>query len=327
MNSAGMAGPVVVVEDVWGPAFDTLAQRYELRWEPDAWVDPDLLRHTVSDAAAVVVRNKAQVTAQLLEAAPNLRVVARAGTGLDNIDVDAADRAGVVVSAARGVNATSVAEHTLTLALSVLRDVPAHDRAVREGGWDRRSGRELTGGTWGLLGFGATGAAVARVLRGFDMNVLAYDPYVDPASETVRASGVTMAAWERVLAEADVLSVHLPATPQTRHLLDAEAFAAVRPGVVLVSVGRGEVVDEDALTEALASGVVRGAGLDVRETEPPETSPLDGFPSVIYTPHVAGLTVESQERIVSALSDDIAAVLGGGKAASAVGAHRAWVPA
>ncbi|MBB3664205.1 D-3-phosphoglycerate dehydrogenase/(S)-sulfolactate dehydrogenase [Prauserella sediminis] len=327
MNGAEMAGSVAVVENVWGEAFDKLARTHDVRWEPDAWVDDDLLRHTLSGAQAVVVRNKARMTAEMLAAAPDLRIVARAGTGLDNIDLDAADNAGVVVSAALGVNAMSVAEHTLALALAVLREIPAHDRGVRNGEWNRSSGRELSGKTWGLLGFGATGMAVARVLRGFDVRVLAYDPYVDPAAADVREAGVTVTGWDEVLGSADVLSVHLPATRETRHVLSDEAFAAIRPGAVLVSAGRGEVIDESALAAALRSGTVAGAGLDVRESEPPGRSPLDAHPTVIYTPHVAGLTVESQERIASVLADDVQAVLAGRRAVNAVGKHDLWTPA
>lgn len=316
-----MAGPIVVVEDVWGAALDKLAETHDVRWEPDAWVDADLLRHALSTATAVVVRNRARITAEVLEAAPDLRIVARAGTGLDNIDLAAADRSGVVVSAALGVNATSVAEHTLLLALGLLRELPEHDHAVRQGGWERRAGRELSGKTWGLLGVGATGLAVAGLLRGFGMRVLGYDPYVDPHSPQVRAAGVTMSDMDTVLAEADALSVHLPATDDTTGLVNAELLGRMKPGAILISVGRGEVVDEQALADALESGTLAGAALDVRATEPPSPGPLDKARSVIYTPHIAGVTVESQERIVSVLADDVAAVLGGGEARHAVGKH------
>lgn len=315
-------GSIVVVEDVWGDALERLAETHEVRREPDAWIDPDLLCHAVAGADAVVVRNRARVTAELLAAAPRLRVVARAGTGLDNIDVAAADRAGVVVSAARGANAVSVAEHTLLLALALLRDLPRHDRAVRAGTWQRRPGRELSGRTWGLLGLGATGLAVAELLRGFGTRLLAHDPYVDPAGERVRTAGVTVRDLDTVLAESDVLSVHLPATDETRNLLDARLLDTVKPGAVLVSVGRGEVIDEHALADALTAGHLAGAGLDVRAVEPPEPGPLDDLPSVIHSPHVAGITTESQERIVSVLAEDVAAVLDGREARNAVGTHR-----
>ncbi|MEU5849444.1 NAD(P)-dependent oxidoreductase [Saccharopolyspora shandongensis] len=312
-----MGDRIAVVEDVWGEALSGLARTHEVRRPPDAWIDPDMLRDAVSEAAAVVVRNRAQVTEELLAAAPDLKIVARAGVGLDNIDIAAADRAGVVVSAALGANAVSVAEHTLLLALGVLREVVAHNRAVRAGAWDRRAGVELSGKTWGLLGLGATGLAVAKLLRGFGMRIIGHDPYLDPKDP--RLGPVEAVGLDEVLAGADVLSVHLPATTETRNLVDAGLLGRMKPDAVLVNVGRGEVVDEAGLAAALRSGHLAGAGLDVRPTEPPGPSPLDGVESVIYTPHIAGITGESQERIVSRLVDDIRAVLSGTEARSSVG--------
>ncbi|MQA07557.1 MAG: phosphoglycerate dehydrogenase [Pseudonocardiaceae bacterium] len=319
MSPRKLAGPVAVIEDVWGEALSTLALTHEIRREPDAWVDPDLLRHAVSEARAVVVRNRTQVTAELLEAAPDLRIVARAGTGLDNIDVAAADRAGVVVSAARGANAVSVAEHTLLLALGVLRHLTEGDRLVRQGTWERRPGRELSGKTWGLLGVGATGLAVAELLRGFGVRVLGHDPYVAPDSPRIRAAGVALSDVDTVTSEADVLSVHLPAVPETIGLVGEELISRMKLGAVLVNVGRGEVLDEQALATAIEYGRLAGAGLDVRSSEPPGPSPLDKLDSVIYSPHIAGATAESQQRVVSMLAEDIEAVLAGYPARHAVG--------
>ncbi|TCP44726.1 D-3-phosphoglycerate dehydrogenase/(S)-sulfolactate dehydrogenase [Tamaricihabitans halophyticus] len=319
MASGKLAGPVAVVEDVAGAALDRLALTHDIRWEPDAWVDPDLLRHVMCEAHAVVVRNKAQITAQLLDAAPDLRIVARAGVGLDNIDIAAANAAGVVVSAARGANAVSVAEHTVLLALGVLRDVVAQDRAVRDGTWNRVPGRELSGKTWGLLGLGATGRAVAELLRGFRMRVVAHDPYVSVAEPWVATTGVELTDLDTVLGAADVLSVHLPETAETAGLLDAVRLAAMKPNAVLVNVGRGAVVDEQALADAVRAGALGGAGLDVRAVEPPGASPLDAVSRVLYTPHIAGITEESQERIVQLLAEDIEAVLAGQSARNAVG--------
>jgi D-3-phosphoglycerate dehydrogenase/(S)-sulfolactate dehydrogenase len=170
-----------------------------------------------------------------------------------------------------------------------------------------------------VLGAGATGQAVARLATALRMRVRGYDPYAGAAA--ARAAGVELAGLDEVLGTADVLSVHLPLTAETRNLLDAGALARLRPGAIVISVGRGEVVDEAALAAALRSGGVGGAGLDVRAAEPPSAGPLDGAPNVIFTPHVAGITVESQHRIMSILAADIAAVLDGGGAAHAVGAH------
>lgn len=311
---------VVISEDVWGQPLESALRGRVVAREPAAWSDRPRLHALVAGARALVVRNRTAVDADLLAAAPRLEVVGRAGVGLDNIDVPAADERGVVVIAPLGVNAVSVAEHTIALALALARELPRHDAAVRAGRWERRPGRELAGGTWGLLGAGATGRAVARLATALRMRVLGYDPYADQAA--VRAAGVEPAGLAEVLGSADVLSVHLPLTPETRSLLDAAALRRLRPGAIVVSVGRGEVVDEAALAEALRTGQVGGAGLDVRAAEPPPPGPLDGAPNVIFTPHVAGITAASQQRIMTVLADDITAVLDGGAAGHAVGAHR-----
>lgn len=316
----GTRSEVVVVEGVWGEPFEALARNYSLLRRPDALVESDDLGEVLAAARALVVRNRTRVGPELLAAAPRLEVVGRAGVGLDNVDVAAADALGVVVVVPLGVNATSVAEHTLALALALLRDVPAHDRAVRAASWVRKPARELSGRSWGLLGAGATGLAVARLAAAFGMRVLAYDPYVDAAA--ARQAGVHVSDLDTLLGSVDVLSVHLPATPETQHLLGSRAFARMRPGCLVVNVGRGEAIDETALADALASGQVGGAGLDVRAKEPPGPGPLDAAPNVLFTPHIAGITVESQQRIATILAGDIAAVLGGGEAAHAVGAHR-----
>jgi D-3-phosphoglycerate dehydrogenase/(S)-sulfolactate dehydrogenase len=319
-EDTGPGADVVISEDVWGEPLATLLRGRRVQREPTAWQDRERLRALLAGARALVVRNRTSVDAELLAAAPRLAVVGRAGVGLDNIDVAAADERGVVVVAPRGANAVSVAEHTVALALALLRELPRHDAAVRAGTWDRRPGRELAGRDWGLLGAGAGGQAVARLATALRMRVRGYDPYVDPAA--VAAAGIELAGLAEVLGSVDVLSVHLPLTPQTRNLLDARALARLRPGTILVSVGRGEVLDEAALAEALRTGQVGGAGLDVRAAEPPPPGPLDGAPNVIFTPHVAGLTAESQQRIMTVLGQDITAVLDGGAASHAVGAHR-----
>lgn len=307
-----MSGEVVVAEGVWGEAFDSLARSYDVVRCPASGELETLL----PAARALVVRNGTQVDAHVFEVAKNLKVVARAGVGLDNIDLDAANSRGVVVVSPVGANASAVAEHTIALALALLRNVTGHDRAVRAGQWVRTAGREIAGSTWGMLGLGATGRAVARLAAGFDTRVLAYDPYVE-----VAANGVEITDLDTVLASSDVLSVHLPATPETREFIDATVLSRLRPSAILVNVGRGEVVDESALADALRDGRLAGAALDVRAAEPPGPGPLDDLPNVIYTPHVAGITEGSQQRIAAILAEDIAAVLAGNSATHAVGEH------
>lgn len=313
---------VAVVEDVWGDAFDQLASRRFVRRAPEAGADTVALQHAASGAAALVVRNKTQVTRELLEATPSLQVVARAGVGLDNIDIPAADDLGVVVVAALGANATSVAEHSLGLALAVARHVVTLDAQVRGGGWSRTPGKELSGGTWGLLSAGATARATARLARGLGMSVVAYDPHIDPSLPELTELGIQLMPLEDVAAASDVLSVHLPSTPTTRHMVDARLISLMRPDAILVNVGRGEVVDEEALAEALDDGQLLGAGLDVREEEPPADSRLHKMSNVVLTPHVAGITSQAQARIGELLCNDIESVLGGSEAQNAVGEHR-----
>jgi len=301
---------VLLVEDVWADTFDERFRGLTVRRSPAAG-RADL----VAGTRALIVRNRTAVDGDLLAAAPRLAVIGRFGVGLDNIDVAAADARGVVVVAPLGANAISVAEHTIALALALSRELTRHDSAVRAGIWQRLPGRELAGRTWGVLGAGATGRAVARLAEALCMPVVAHDPYAEIA-------GLDLVDFGTLLASADVLSVHVPLTARTRRMLDAAAFARMRPGAVLISVGRGEVVDEDALAGALRSGQLAGAGLDVRALEPPRAGPLDDAPNVIFTPHVAGITVESQHRIATILAEDITAVLSGGNASHAVGAHR-----
>ncbi|AXK37024.1 phosphoglycerate dehydrogenase [Streptomyces armeniacus] len=311
---------VAVVEDVWGEPFDALGTRLRVRREPGAWSDPRQLYEAAAGARALVVRNRTRVTGELLAALPRLALVARAGVGLDNIDVAAADARGVVVVAALGANATSVAEYTLGAALALARRTVPLDRRTRAGGWERDPVRELSGGTWGLLGLGATGLAVARAARALDMRVVAYDPYVRDDDPRLAEYGVRLAALDDTAAAADVLSVHLPATPATRGMVGARLLSLLPPGALLVSAGRGAAVDEEALADALAGGRLGGAALDVRAVEPPSRGRLEDLDNVLLTPHVAGITEQSQRRIARILAEDIERVLTGGAAAHAVGA-------
>lgn len=318
-----MAVDVAVVEDVWGEAFERLSGDLEVVFNPKAWASPEELLALAREARALVVRNRTQVDRTLLAACPGLLVVGRAGVGLDNIDLPGADELGVAVVAPLGANATSVAEHAIALALVLARHVVALDRACRDGGWQRVPGRELAGGTWGTLGAGATARATARAAKALGMRIVAYDPYVSPDHPEMVAIGLRLAPLDEVVSTADVLSCHLPATAETRNLVGARLLAQVKPAALFVNVGRGEVVDEDALADALEEGRLAGAGLDVRAEEPPTPGRLERLGSVVLSPHVAGITAQSQARILQVLADDIRSVLAGGEARSAVGAVRA----
>jgi D-3-phosphoglycerate dehydrogenase/(S)-sulfolactate dehydrogenase len=304
---------ILISEDVWGAPFEELSKRRSIHQDPELWKDQSKLLVAIKDAKALVVRNRTQVTAEVIAAAPNLKVIARAGVGLDNIDVKAADAAGVVVVAGLGANATSVAELTLALALALLREIPAQNNQTKSGKWLRTPGIELSKKTWGLLGCGATGRATAKLLSGFDCQIMGYDPYFSGND------AIKMASWDDVISNADVISVHMPATAETVGILNIEAFTKMKSSAILVNVGRGELINESDLISALKSGEVAGAGLDVRTSEPPSIGELEELSNVILTPHIAGITKESQFAINQILVANIDLVLDGKPATHAVG--------
>lgn len=310
---------VLISEDVWGPAFDGLAQTVEISRQPELWQDPAALKAAAANASALVVRNRTQVTKDLLSACPNLKVVARAGVGLDNIDIAAADELGIAVVAGLGANAVSVGEMAIGLALSLMRNIVRGDADTRGGQWRRDAGRELSGSTWGLVGCGATGLATAKLLAGFDCKILGFDPAINAGDEHVNALRIDLVSLEEVLGNSDVVSLHAPAVAATHHMINAQSLALMRPTALLINVARGELVDEVALINALESEQIAGAGLDVRDSEPPDLGKLETLPNVVLAPHVAGITKESQQRITDILAADIARAIAGKPLHFAVG--------
>ena len=309
---------VVVLDGVTHDALGALGARGEVRHRPATGTDTAATVAAVRDADVVVVRNLSTISAAVIAASPRLRVVARVGVGLDNIDVAAADRAGVVVLSPRGANAASVAEHALGLALALARHTVPLDRQTRAGGWVRTAGRELAGGTWGVLGAGATGRATALLARGLGMTVLAHDLFADAAA--LRAAGIEPVALDDLARRSDVLSVHVPGGPTTAGLVGARLLGLMRDDAVLISLGRGDVVDEVALLDALEAGRIGGAALDVRAQEPPVPGALETRDDVIVTPHLGGVTTQAQDRILRLLVADIGRLLDGEPAEHAVGA-------
>lgn len=247
---------------------------------------------------------------------PRLRVVARNGIGVDNVDIPAATELGIVVSNAPGVNADSVADFTFALLLALVRHVPEADRSVRAGGWPRLVGVELPGKSLGLLGFGRIGQRVAHRARGFGLRVLAYDP--QPDREAAQALGVELVDFHHVLQEADFLSLHLPLLPQTRHLIGEAELRRMKPTSYLVNTARGGIVDEHALARALREGWIAGAACDVFEEEPPRTSPLLGAPNLLLSPHMASHTREAMARAFWVAAQNVLAVLRGERPPNAV---------
>ena len=277
------------------------------------------LEERIAAYDAIGVRSATKVTGDLIARAERLKVVGRAGTGVDNVDVPAATRRGIVVCNAAGSNALSAAEHAIALMLAQARNIPQAHSSLVDGRWERSrfGGIEVTGKTLGVLGFGRIGQMVAERAKGLGMHVVAYDPLV--AEGRYRELGVDKADTPADLyAVADFVTLHLASTPETRGFVDAEAFAAMKPGARLINAARGDVVDQDALVEALRSGHLGGAGIDVFPKEPTTESPLFGLPGVVVTPHLGASTEEAQDRAGIVVAEQVAAALTGGVVTSAV---------
>lgn len=296
-GSAGSASdlPVVLIAETLAPAtLDVFAGEAEVRHVDGT--DRVALFEALADADALLVRSATKVDGEVLRHAPKLKVVARAGVGLDNVDVPAATAAGVMVVNAPTSNIVSAAEHAVALLLAVARRVPAADASLRAGEWRRSSfsGVELAGKTVGVVGLGRIGQLFAQRLAAFGTDLIAYDPYVSPAMAA--QLGIELVDLDELFARADVISIHLPKTPQTRGLIGAAQLAKAKPGLLIVNAARGGLVDENALAAAIRDGVVAGAGIDVFETEPTTSSPLFELPQVVVTPHLGASTVEAQDR-------------------------------
>ena len=309
--------PTVIVSDAIHPVARARFAAQSTIVDVDGTDLPAFLA-AVAGAEALVVRSESQVTADIFAAAPRLRVVARAGVGVDNIDLVAATRAGVVVLNAPGGNAVSAGEHTIALLLALVRQLPDANATLHAGGWDRKRFKpiELRGRTVGIVGLGHVGSVVAQRLRAFDMKLLAYDPYI--TTQRFTELGAAPVDLDTLFAKSDVVTFHCPATRETAHLLDAAAIAKLKPGAIVLNVARGEVVDQDALAAALQSGQVAAAGVDVFPHEPVTTSPLHGLPNVILTPHIGGSSAEALATIGEVISTTTLAALRGEAVPNAV---------
>lgn len=287
---------IVVADDLPESALQLLKAE---GWTVDARTGrtPDGLAGDVADADALVVRSATKVTAELIAAARELRVIARAGTGVDNVDVPAASARGIVVMNAPGANSISVAELAMGLILALARHVPAADAAMKQGKWEKKKflGEEVRDKTLGLIGLGRIGQEVARRASGFSMRVIAHDPFI---SERVAADlGVELVSMDDLFVRADYISLHMPSTPQTRQLVNAARLQKMKKGVRIVNTARGDLIDEAALADAIEAGRVGGAALDVFAREPTVDLRLQTLPQVIATPHIAASTREGQELV------------------------------
>lgn len=270
----------------------------------------DLLK-IVGEYDALIVRGRTKVTAAVFDAAANLKVVGRAGVGVDNIDLAAAKAHNVTVVNSPLATTVAVAELTLSLMLSLVREIPRADASMKAGKWLKKEfeGRELYGKTLGVLGFGRIGAAVAARAKAFEMNILAYDPLV-PAAEIIKRGGEPV-SLDELLAKSDIITMHMPLTSDSRNLLNAAAFSKMKKGAFIVCAARGGVIDEEALLAALNEGQVSGAALDVFATEPPGQTDLVAHPRVIDSPHIGAQTVEAQARAANDIAEEVLNALDG----------------
>lgn len=336
-----MAQPVVLIaEKLAQSALDVLGSEFDIRHVNGA--DRGELLPALAEADAVLIRSATIIDAEALAAAPNLKVVARAGIGLDNVDVPAATARGVLVVNAPQSNIITAAEHALALLLSVARQIPAASATMADGQWKRSSfsGVEIADKTVGVVGLGRIGQLFAARIAAFDTNVIAYDPYLQPARAA--SLGVRLVDLPTLLRESDFISIHLPKTPETLGLIGEAELATVKPDVIIVNAARGGLIDEAALAKALREGRVRGAGIDVYSKEPPATgsiedggNPLLTAPNVVLTPHLGASTAEAQDKAGTAVARSVKLALRGDFVPDAVNVQaagpvsdevRPWIP-
>ena len=299
---------VLIADEVSEVAVQAFAERgIEVSVQPG--LAPEALAEIIGDFEGLVVRSATRVTAELVDRAARLKVVGRAGTGVDNVDMNAATKRGIVVMNTPHGNSVTAAEHTIAMMCALARRIPQADRSTRKGGWERGRfmGVELRDKTLGVVGCGTIGAIVATLAQGLRMRVVAFDPYLAP--DRAASLGVTLATMDELLGEADVITLHVPLTDETRGIIDAEALAKTRPGVRIVNCARGGLVVEADLKSAIESGHVAGAALDVFEEEPARDNALFAFDEVIATPHLGASTVEAQENVALQIAQQMAEYL------------------
>ncbi|MEO0619300.1 MAG: NAD(P)-dependent oxidoreductase [Pseudomonadota bacterium] len=306
---------VVVTEFMDLAALKTLEADYTVHRDETLWEKPEALRESIAHAQALIVRNKTPVDVALLDAAPDLKVVGRLGVGLDNIDLKACAERNVRVCPATGANADAVAEYAVAAAMVLLRGLIPATQAIAQGAWsrtDHSAGRESAGRVFGLLGYGSIGRVTAERAGALGFRVIAHDPAIDETDNATATTETQIVSFATLLDQADVLSVHVPLTSDTRGLLDAPALAAMKPGAILINTARGGIVDEAALADALTRGHLGGAALDVFEEEPTPAKTciaLSRLHNVLLTPHIAGLSEDANTRVSELTVANVRAVL------------------
>ena len=309
MNDLEKKPRVLVADAIATAGVAKLAAAADTKVKTD--ISPAALVEAIGMYDALVVRSRTKVTPEIVAAADHLKVVGRAGVGVDNIDLDACRQSGITVVNSPLAASIAVAELTFALMLSLARNTPRADAAMKKGEWIKKQlkGVELYGKTLGLVALGRIGAAVAERAKAFGMRVLAFDPYI--TLEQIKARNAESASLEEILQHSDYISIHSPLSDETRHMINAGAIAQMKEGVRLICAARGGVIEEAALLAALETGKVAGAALDVFETEPPGASPLVQHPNLVATPHIGAQTHEAQDRAGEDIADEVLAALRG----------------
>lgn len=305
-------GRILITEMMEDAAVARLAAQHDVTYQPDLVDRQGDIPELVADADGLIVRNRTQVTRGMLDRAPRLRVIGRLGVGLDNIDMEACDDRSISVRPAVGANAVAVAEYVIAAMLTLLRPVYSAAPLLLAGGWPRRQlvGREAAGTTLGLVGYGSIARNVARRANALDQTVIAYDPLLESDTDWSPAQRTSL---DVLVESSDIISIHVPLLPDTRNLFDRARLRQMQRGAFLINAARGGIVDEEALADALASGHLGGAALDVFDSEPPTAARLERLrpvPNLILTPHIAGVTAESNERVSAMVAEAVLEELG-----------------
>lgn len=316
---------ILISENITGASVDALSANFKVSFQPELWRDRSALLQAVAAARTLVVRNNTRVDAELLNAGKHLIAIGRAGVGLDNIDVQAAAELGIVVTFTPDQNSISAAELTMSFLLALARGIPAASADTCAGHWNRNrfmGGVELYGKILGILGAGKIGFLTASRARAFGMNILAYDPFLSEDHVFLRELCARQVSLDELLAESDFLSCHVPASPATDGMLNGARLRKMKKTAFLINTSRGSLIVEEDLVEALKSGAIAGAALDVRRTEPPQPGELETLPNVILTPHIGAFTMEAQERVTRAICADLTRLLTGQPALNAATAFK-----
>ncbi len=304
---------ILVTEVIHGQALEHLKHEFSVTVDPNLWQKPEQLRQIIGNYDGLIIRNQTIIDQKLVSAADRLRVIGRHGVGLDNIDLRATKSAELIVTFAPEQNAVSVAELTLGLMLSLARKIPDANQATKNGNWERQrfEGSELFGKKLGIVGLGKIGFRVGIRARAFGMSILAHDTLMSPDSLNITEIGADLVSLENLLAESDFVTCHLPLTPKTDKMFNYHTFSHMKKNAYFINLARGGLVDETDLTKALKEELIAGVALDVRGVEPPTAGELEKTDRAILTPHIAGLTKEARERVLTCICQDVALVLKG----------------